>query len=87
MIKYFNNRKGLAGLLQILIAIIITSILYVIAMKSFLKGPVVDEEVEKSLSEEGVKTNNPVKIIDKARENVDAVNKKQYEQYKQFDKE
>lgn len=87
MLKYVKSSKGFAGLLQILIALIIISILYVTVLKTYFKGPKIDEKVEKELSEQGVKTDNPVTIIDSARDNVDAVNKRYSDQYKQFDKE
>lgn len=85
MIRTIRGKEGFLGLLEILLALIIIAIIYIFIVKLYLKKPVQNEEIQKSLSEENIETSSPQGIVDSARKKVDALNKKRLEQYKQFD--
>lgn len=61
-----DYRKGFA-LIGLLLMLAILFILYYLVLKPYLKTTFADKDVQKTLSEDGLATSSPVKIIDSVK--------------------
>ena len=86
MIKIVRQEKGFLGLLEIILTLLIIALIYIFIIKVYFNKPNNDNQIQKSLSEYDIDSFSPQGIIDTTKEKVDALNKKQLEQYKQLDK-
>jgi uncharacterized protein YneF (UPF0154 family) len=69
-----NEFKGGFGFIEILIVLaIVCFIFYKIMNLYFKKGPVINKETEKALSEQGIDTANYKTITDSTREKIEGI--------------
>jgi len=69
------NRETGFSLIGMLLALIIIAILYLIAIKVYFKGPVIDEETKEFLTEQGIESDDYRGVVESTRHKMDKVNK------------
>lgn len=83
------GNAGFIGLLGLLLTLVIISIMAYLALNSYLKPPLPQKNIEKSLplSEQGIDTASYQSVVDTTKKKLDDIQKQQLDNLKQMEEQ
>ncbi|HOW36051.1 MAG TPA: hypothetical protein PL155_06535 [Candidatus Omnitrophota bacterium] len=75
MFRALNNRKAFASFIGLLLSIVIVVFVAYMVFKVYLAKPSVDQQTQKTLSEQGISTSSPKTILDSTRATLKGIEK------------
>jgi hypothetical protein len=70
-----GNQKGFAGIVGLLVSMAAVCLLVYFVVTVYMKNPVTDTNTRRVMSEQGINTSDPGKIVDDVKKKVDEATK------------